>query len=59
MLAKLIDIHLEIKSLHRREPALSATSIKRFETMEDFKRVEQRMDDKQAFDTLVGFPSES
>nr|XP_023663558.1 uncharacterized protein LOC111841793 [Paramormyrops kingsleyae] len=53
VLAKLIDIHLEIKSLHQREPALSATRIERLETMEDFQRVEQHMGDKEAFETLV------
>lgn len=59
VLAKLIDIHLEIKSLHRSEPALSATRIEMLETMEDFQRVEPQMGHKQAFETLVGFPSVS
>ncbi|KAF4109299.1 uncharacterized protein LOC131546498 isoform X2 [Onychostoma macrolepis] len=53
VLSKLVDIHMEVRRLGRSEPPLSSAHIEQLETMEDFEREEERLKDKQAFDSLV------
>ncbi|XP_052439604.1 uncharacterized protein LOC127978758 [Carassius gibelio] len=53
VLTKLVEIHMEVRRLGRSEPPLSSTHIQQLETMEDFAREEERLKDKQAFESLV------
>ncbi len=55
VLSKLVDIHMEVRRLGRSEPPLSSAHIEQLETMEDFEREEERLKDKQAFESLVWF----
>jgi len=48
-----VDIHVEVRRLGRSEPPLSSAHIEQLETMEDFEREEERLKDKQAFESLV------
>lgn len=52
VLSLLVDLRNRFKQA---QPASSAVHIERMETMEDFKKEEQCLCDKKAFDTLVGF----
>ncbi|KAI7806095.1 uncharacterized protein LOC130559005 isoform X2 [Triplophysa rosa] len=53
VLTKLVDIHMEVRRLGRSEPPLSSAHIEQLETMEEFEREEERLKDKQAFESLV------
>ncbi|KAK2905449.1 hypothetical protein Q8A67_007248 [Cirrhinus molitorella] len=53
VLSKLIDIHTEVRRLGRSEPPRSSAHIVQLETMEDFEREEERLKDKQAFESLA------
>ncbi|KAL1268440.1 hypothetical protein QQF64_033803, partial [Cirrhinus molitorella] len=53
VLSKLIDIHTEVRRLGRSEPPRSSAHIVQLETMEDFEREEERLKDKQAFESVV------
>ncbi|KAK7119672.1 hypothetical protein R3I94_021486 [Phoxinus phoxinus] len=53
VLTKLVDIHLEVRRLGRSEPPLSSAHIEQLETMDEFKREEERLKDKDAFDSLA------
>lgn len=50
---------MEVRRLGRSEPAFSPTHIKRLKSMEDFQREELLLNDRKAFDNLVGFTKES
>ncbi|XP_056601259.1 serine/threonine-protein kinase fray2-like isoform X3 [Triplophysa dalaica] len=53
VLTKLVDIHMEVRRMGRSEPPLSSAHIEQLETMEEFEREEERLKDKQAFESLV------
>ncbi|KAF1377970.1 hypothetical protein PFLUV_G00206340, partial [Perca fluviatilis] len=53
VLTKLVDIHMEVRRLGKSEPPLSSAHIELLETMEEFDRQEERLKDKQAFESLV------
>ncbi|XP_049335990.1 uncharacterized protein LOC103026496 isoform X1 [Astyanax mexicanus] len=53
VLAKLVDIHLEVRRVGRSEPTLSSANIKQLETMEEFEREEECLKDKPTFESLV------
>lgn len=53
VLTKLVDIHREVRRLGRSEHPLSSAHIEQLETMDEFKREEERLKDKDAFESLV------
>lgn len=53
VLTRLAELSMEMKRMGRSEPAASSCHIEQLETMEKFEAEEERLKDKEAFETLV------